>query len=106
MNARTASIALLAALVAAPAFADTGVTRAEVSAEYIRARNAGELDYANEFITPVARKASKPDPAAATKHENLPATARGNPRQHGPPNRSAQTPPGLVILIDGGVPPR
>jgi len=92
MNARTASIALLAALVAAPAFADTGVTRAEVSAEYIRARNAGELDYANEFITPVARKASKHDAAAATKIENLPATAAGKRDEQAQPSRSDKTP--------------
>jgi hypothetical protein len=81
MNARTASIALLAALVAAPAFADVaqpaGLTRAEVSAEFIRARNAGELDFSNEFLSPVVQARKVSASAAAVKVENLPATAAG-----------------------------
>lgn len=93
MNARTASIALLAALVAAPVFADTGVTRAEVSAEYIRARNAGELDFANEFLSPTvqARKASNHN-AAAIKVENLPATAAGKRDEQAQATRADKTP--------------
>lgn len=94
MNARTASIALLAALVAAPVFADTGVTRAEVSAEYIRARNAGELDFANEFLSPTvqARKASQHNAAAASKVENLPATAAGKRDEQAQATRADKTP--------------
>lgn len=93
MNARTASFALLAALMAAPVFADTGVTRAEVSAEYIRARNAGELDFANEFLSPTvqARKAS-PSAAAAIKIEQLPATAAGKRDEQPQAVRADKTP--------------
>lgn len=91
MNARTASIALLAALVAAPVFADTGVSRDDVKAEYIRARNAGELDYANEFTTPVVRKA-RTNAAAATKIEQLPATAAGKRDDQAQAVRSDKTP--------------
>jgi hypothetical protein len=88
MNARTVSLAILTAITsvtALPALADTaqagGLTRQEVTAEYFRARNAGELDYANEFISqvPQSHKLGRAISAAANaqKIEDLPATAAG-----------------------------
>jgi hypothetical protein len=83
MNARTVSLALLAAIVTVPALADSrqpaGLSREDVKAEYIRARDAGELDFANDFLTPFAqpRKLNNNAAASASKIEALPATAAG-----------------------------
>ncbi|RZI85508.1 MAG: DUF4148 domain-containing protein [Rubrivivax sp.] len=90
MNARTVSLAVLTAIVVAPAFADTrsagGLTREEVKAEYIRARNAGELDYANEFITPShqSRKAANASASTQDKLDALPPTASGKQTEKSP----------------------